>query len=244
MAEDPTGVSGQGRRYICVVSVRVVIVTAVLALTLSPATAGASSQDVTSTHAYLAATYRALHATVATWSSVEASIRGLERKLNSECPDVGAGSPQNEEEQKFVYVVAGALWATAYRTDAAIIRPYVHTLNRLTWSNPQITRDARRLARGLQEMVTLQVPDICADVRSWRVSGYGQVAANVTSYDQHVEAIEIPEIPRHLLNPYVPSADRSLRAQTEHLATRYKELEFVQGQTDWLALLKTVGLNG
>ncbi len=215
----------------------------VFAVAFAPATAGAASRDITSTHTYLKASYKVLHAAVSTWSTVEASIHRLDLRFHAECPDVGAGSPQNEEDQKLSYEAAGALWATGYHTDAAIVHAYVNTVNRLTWSNPQITRDARKLTRGLQEMTELQVPNICADVRTWGANDFGPAPADVKQYDQHVEAIEIHEIPRHLLVPYVQPADNSLRKQDEHLATRFEELEFMRGQADWIALLEVLGVN-
>jgi hypothetical protein len=221
---------------------RAAILTAVLAVAGAPATAGAASRDVASTHTYLEASYRALHATVSTWSSVEASIHELDQRLGAECPDVGAGSPQSEEEQKLSYEATGALWATGYHTDAAIDRAYVKTLSRLTWSNPQITRDARRLAAGLREMTALRVPNICADVLAWHANGFGTMPSDVEPYDQHVEAIDIHEIPRNLLAPYVQPADRGLLERVEHLATRFEELEFMRGQTNLIALLEVVGL--
>src|SRR4029077_7262413 len=99
------------------------------------------------------------HAAVSTWSSVEASIHSLDLRFHAECPNVGAGSPQNEEDQELAYEAAGALWATGYHTDAAIVRTYVNTLDRLTWSNPVITRDAHRLAQGLAEKGRIQGTD-------------------------------------------------------------------------------------
>jgi hypothetical protein len=219
------------------------ILIVVLAVAFAPATAGATSRDIASTHAYLAASYKVLHAAVTTWSSVEASIHRLDLRFHAECPNVGAGSPQSEEGQKLSYEAAGALWATGYHTDAAIVRTYVNTLNRLTWSSPEITHAAHRLARSLQEMTALRVPDICADVRAWSASGFGAAPSNVKQYDQHVEAIEIHEIPRRLLAPYVQPADRGLRERTERLATKFAELEFMRGQVDWIALLEVVGLN-
>jgi hypothetical protein len=134
----------------------VAVLFVVFAVAFAPATAGATSRDVASTHTYLEASYKVLHAAVSTWSTVEGSIHRLDLRFHAECPDVGAGSPQNEEDQKLSYEVAGALWATGYHTDAAIVHAYVNTVNRLTWSNPQITRDARKLTRGLQEMTELQ----------------------------------------------------------------------------------------
>ena len=223
----------------------VAVLIAVFAVAFAPATAtaDATSHDVASTHTYLEASYKVLHAAVSTWSTVEASIHRLDLRFHAECPDVGAGSPQNEEDQKLSYEAAGALWATGYHTDAAIVHTYVHTVNRLTWSNPQITRDARRLTRGLQEMTELQVPNICADVRAWGANSFGAAPANVKQYDEHVEDIEIHEIPRHLLVPYVQPAEDGLRKQDEHLATRFEELEFMRGQADWIALLEVLGVN-
>ncbi len=221
----------------------VAILFAVFAVAFAPATAGATSRDVASTHTYLQASYKVLHAAVSTWSTVEASIHRLDLRFHAECPDVGAGSPQNEEDQKLSYEVAGALWATGYHTDAAIVHAYVNTVNRLTWSNPQITRDARRLTRGLREMTELQVPNICADVRAWGANDFGAAPTDVKQYDQHVEAIEIHEIPRRLLVPYVQSADNGLRKRVEHVATRFEELEFMRGQADWIALLEVLGVN-
>jgi len=222
---------------------RVAVPIAVLALALTPATAGAASRDIASTHTYLVASYKVLHAAVSTWSTVEASIHRLDLRFHAECPDVGAGSPQNEEDQKLSYEAAGALWATGYHTDAAIVHAYVKTVNRLTWSNPRITRDARKLTRGLQEMTELQVPNICADVRAWGANSFGAAPANVKRYDEHVENIEIHEIPRDLLVPYVQPADDALRKRVERLATRFEELEFMRGQDDWIALLEVLGVN-
>lgn len=222
---------------------RPAILISILALTLAPAPAGAASRDLASTHAYLAASYTLLHSAVSTWPAVEASIHKLDLRLHAECPNAGAGSPQNAEEQKLSYEAVGALWATGYHTDAAFVRAYVRTLSGLTWSNPQITRHARRLARGLREMVALRVPPICADVRAWRAAAFGAMPSDVEPYDRHVEAIDIHEIPPNLLAPYVQPADRGLRKRVEHLATRFAELEFMRGQIDWIALLEVVGLN-
>jgi hypothetical protein len=222
---------------------RLAILAAVLTVGLAPAGASAAPRDVASTHAYVAAAYTALHAVVSKWSSVEAEIGKLNQRFHTECPAVGAGSPQSEEEQKLSYEVAGALWATGYRTEAKVVRAFVKALKPLSWSNPAITRRARKLAKGLQEMTALPVPDLCGDVRAWAAGGYRAVPATTEQYDRHVEAIEVKEIPRGLLNPYVQPADKGLVARTERLATQFEELEFKRGQDDWNMLLETLALN-
>jgi hypothetical protein len=222
---------------------RFVIAVVVLAAGVAPTGASGAQQDVASTHAYIVAAYTALHATVTTWSSVEAEITKLDQRFRTECPDVGAGSPQNEEEQKISYEVAGALWATGYHTDARIVQKFVKAVKSLRWSNPAITRSARRFTTGLQEMTALRVPDLCGDVRSWVAGGFNAVPVDTQQYDRHVEAIEVKEVPRRLLSPYVQPADKGLLDQAEHLATRYEELEFTRGQDDWNTLLEALALN-
>ncbi len=216
---------------------------AVLVLSLTPAMAGATSRDAVATHAYLTASYTLLHTAVSSWPTVERNIHKLNLRLHTECPGAGAGSPQNEEAQKLTYEAAGALWAVGYRTDAASIHTYSSTLKRLTWSNPRITHEAHRLAKGMLEMATLKVPDLCADVHAWRATGFGAMPSDVEAYDRHAEAIDIHEIPQRLLTPYMQQADKPLRQRVEHLATRFEELEFMRGQADWIALLEAVDLN-
>lgn len=222
---------------------RVAIALVVLALGAAPAAASAAPRDVASTHAYLVAAHTALQAVVGKWGRVETAIHGLDTRFEGECPHVGAGSPQSEEEQKLSYEVAGALWATGYHTDASVVRTFVKAVGPLRWSNPAITRDARRFTASLQAMVALPVPNLCGDVRAWAAEGYKAAPADTDQFDRRVEAIEVKEIPRGLLLPYLPASDRGLLAQTEHLATQFEELEFKRGQIDWDTALETLGLN-
>jgi hypothetical protein len=216
---------------------------AVLTVGLTPTGAAAAPRDVSSTHAYLVAGYAALHSVVTKWSSVEADIHKLDLKFHAECPDVGAGSPQSEEEQKLSYEVAGALWATGYHTDAKVVQAFVKAVKPLRWSNPAITRSAHKFTEGLLEMTALPIPDLCGDVRSWGAGGFKAVTANTQQFDQRVEAIEVKEVPRRLLAPFVQPSDKALRATDERLATKFEELEFQRGQDDWNTLLETLALN-
>jgi hypothetical protein len=222
---------------------RLAILATVLALGFAPANATAAPRDVASTHTYLVAGYAALHAVVSKWSSVEADIRKLEQRFHAECPRVGAGSPQSEEEQKLSYEVAGALWATGYHTDKGVVQAFARAVKPLRWSNTAITRSAHRFTAALQEMTALTVPDICADVRSWAAGGFKAVPISTQQFVRHVEAIEVKEVPRNLLRPFLQPADRGLLARVERLATRFEELEFSRGQKDWDTLLEVLALN-
>lgn len=219
-----------------------VLFTAVLTLPAG-ASASASSRDVAATHAYLAADYAVLHATVSKWSAVEANIAKLDAKYSGECFHAGAGSPQSEEEQKLSLEVAGALWSAGYRTNASAVRRFVASVGRLSWSKRAITRSARALIDGLRAMITLPAPNLCADVRAWAAGGFQAMPADVERYAKHVEAIEIDQIPRRLLAPYLSGGDVALAARDERLNRRFEELEFVHGQDRWNGLLEVLALN-
>lgn len=219
------------------------IALAALAVGAVPASATTTPRDAASTHAYLEASYAALRAVVSGWPTVEVDIHKLDLDLRSECPDVGADSPQSEEEQKLSNEVIGALWAVSYGADATIVRRFLRAVDPLTWSNPGVTHAARAYARNLHAMTVLPVPGLCADARAWVASGYKTVPAATEQFDRHVEAIEIKELPRKLLAPYLGSADRVLMARVEHEAHRFEELEFVRGQDDWDTLLETLALD-
>lgn len=211
---------------------------------VAPAGAGAAgSGDVAATHAYLVAGYALLNDTVSRWSVVEAALNKLDARFKAECPHVGEGSPQSEEEQHFAMAVAGALWATGYAAKAKAVRAFVKTVGRLRWSRPAINHSAKALTKGLSEMLALGVPDLCGDVKAWAAGGYGAVPASVKQYAHKTEAIEIKQIPRGLLAPYVQGSDRALEARDRRLYARFEELEFVRGQAQWNGLLEVLSLN-
>jgi hypothetical protein len=210
---------------------------------LPTALAAPSSGDLASTHAYLEANYAALHAVVSGWSSDEAKIMALNRKLHGECPLVGAGSPQSDEAQKLSTEVVGALWATVYGANATAIQRFVKAVGSLHWSNAKLALGVHHYTQGLREMMALQVPNLCQDVRAWSATGFKTAPASTDMFDRHVEAIEVKEPSQRLLAPYERASDRSLVRRVAHLATRYSELEFTHGQSDWNELLETLALN-
>ncbi len=204
---------------------------------------GASQQDISSTHATLVAAYKALHSVVKTWPTMEASLRRLNHRFAIECPNVGAGSPQNKSGQRLAYEVAGALWATAYHTDAKIVNTFINTVSPLRWSDHRIVRRGLKFIFGLHEMERLRVPDLCGDVRLWAASNYSKASADTEQFDQHVESINV-EIPSlRMFLPYLQPSDRGLYKQVTHLVRRFEELEITTGQQFWNELLETLSLS-
>lgn len=221
---------------------RSAILLAALTFVLAPARALAAPRDVASTHAFLVAGYTALHATVTKWSAVEKGIRRMEHQFAAQCLHVGEGSPQDEEEQKLSYEVAGALWASGYHTDAGIVRRFWAAVKPLRWSNPTITRRAHTFAHAMLEMTKISVPDLCGDVRAWAATGFTKIPASTVRYDKHVEAIEVKLPSPKLIRPFVHGSDSALLARDLRLYHRFEELEVGEGFKDWDDLLEILSL--
>ena len=216
---------------------------AVVALGIAPAQASASPQDVAATHTYIEANYALAQASVARIGPSETKIGHLKEDLAHECPGVGVGSPENEASQPVSYAVTVALWSLAYGTDAGPISTFVNTMGTLRWSNHAITRAGQIYAKDLHELASLPVPELCANVRSWKESGFTVIPPAMVSLVRRVEALQPTAISARLLAPYERGADASILARTTHLETKIEEFEFVVGQRDWNQVLETLGLN-
>lgn len=202
----------------------------------------ASSHDIAAARTVLTSGYETLQAVLRSWPKVEVSLRNLNHRFARECPGIGAGSPQTEAEKRLSYEVAGAQWATAYHADAAIVRRFIHKVTGVTSSDPRLNRRVFKFLGGLDEMLALQVPDICSDVRAWTASGYERIPTSTLQFDRHVEAIDV-EIPSpKLAQPYLVASDRGLVPKLEHLITRFEELEFTTGQRYWNQMLETLAV--
>jgi hypothetical protein len=222
---------------------RAVMILTILALAVAPARALATPLDVAATHAYIRANYAFVSTSEAKTGPTQAKVEAFNRQLGHECPNVGAGSPEDEASQPVSHEVAVALWSVSYGIDAGAIRTFVHTVRRLRWSNQRLTRIAHDYATDLTELATLPLPNLCGDVRAWKASGFTTVPADASSLVQRVEAIELKTIPPSLLAPYEQPADRGILARTIHLETKLEQFEVGTGFSDWDLVLGTLGLN-
>lgn len=215
---------------------------AALAFAVAPAPAWATPQDVAATHAYIEANYVLARAMVARTGAGQTKIERLDGDLTHECPGVGAGSPEDEASQPISHEVTVALWSLAYGVDAGPIRAFTNIAGRLRWSSHAIRRAGQTYTRNLHALATVPLPDLCADVRSWKETGFQTIPAAVVSLVRRVEEIEPKAISPRLLAPYERGADASILARTIRLETRLEENEFLVGQGDWIKVLETLGL--
>jgi hypothetical protein len=209
----------------------------------APASALGAPRDVAATHAFIEANYTLAKASVARIGVGQAKIERFNDKLAGECPQVGAGSPEDEASQPVAHEVAEALWSLAYGTGVGPVSAFVRQTSRLRWSSPAINRIASAYSRSTRELASLPLPDLCRDVRSWSATGFQVVPASTLSLVLHEEAIEPKPIPPRLLAPYERGSDATLLARTIRLEQRLEEQEFLVGQRDWVQVLETLGLN-
>jgi hypothetical protein len=219
------------------------LVALVLALAVAPAQAIAAPQDVATTHTYIEANYSLAQAMVARTGAGQRKVEALNTSLAHECPGIGTGSIENEASQPISHEVVVALWSLEFGVSAGPIRSFQKTVGGLRWSNSATTRAAARYVRSLHELSTLPLPNICADVRTWKASGFQVVPAAVVSLVRRVEAIEPNAIPSRLLAPYERGGDAGLLKRTVRLEQRLEENEFRLGQDDWARVLETLALS-
>jgi hypothetical protein len=216
--------------------------TTLVMLLIAPAQAGARSNDIAATHTYIQASYRLARASVALIGPVERKVQQLKEKLAQECPLLGAGSPETEASQPMAHEVADALWSIEYGAAAGPIASFVKAVGRLRWSSSATTRIAHTYARNLSELATLPLPPLCEDVRSWKATGFKTMPPRTVSLAARVDAIEPRTVPPRLLARFERGNDARILAKTKALETTIAENEFMVGQTDWIHVLETLGL--
>jgi hypothetical protein len=221
---------------------RLLLPLVMLALATAPSPARASTQDVSVTHAAIVAGYALARAGVATINTAQSKIESFNRKLAAECAGVGRGTPETEASQPMSYEVAVALWSIAYGSAAGPIKTFAKAMRPLRWTSPRINRVARTLVANLTALATIPLPDLCGDVRAWTASGFTIIPRHVVELDRRVERLELPEIPWKLLAPYVRRGDTGRVAYIQRAERKIAEAEFVLGQSDWYAVLQTLGL--
>lgn len=208
-----------------------------------PAAAANASQNSASTHAFIVANYALVHVSEGRIGLFTRRASARMHSLLHECRDAASGSPQNEEAYQLSYEAAGALWSVAYGADAGPIHTFVKAAAGLRWSNPRTEREVKRYVRGLHGLASLQSPHVCADIASWRASGYQTVPARTKSFDAYVESLEATPVPAHLLLPYLQPADKALLRRMQQGETKLLNAETLTGSSDWYTLTEGLGLN-
>ena len=193
---------------------------------LEPSAALAASGNVSATQAYVQASYTALRLAVAHLKVSEAGPLHVLAKVQGECPQVGAQSPQDAESTQMSNEVIGAMVVSAIAPDLQAIRAFARTVAGLRWSNGALNSAIHSYANKWQTLTTLSAPNLCADVKAWGAGGYRALPADTVSFvakfiPSWVGAGYMPA----QLSRYESGATRTLAKRTSGLEEQVTELE-------------------
>jgi len=202
------------------------VFSAAASLAIVPGTALAASGDASATQAYVQAGYAALRVAVSHLKVSEAGPLHVLAKVQGECPQVGAQSPQDAESTQMSNEVIGAMVLSAIAPDVPAIRTFAHAVAGLRWSNGALNRSIHAYANKWDTLTTLPAPNLCADVKAWGAGGYGALPADTVSFvakfiPSWVGAGYLPAG----LTRYESGATRALAKRTNGLEEQVTELE-------------------
>jgi hypothetical protein len=209
---------------------------------LLPSAALASS-NAASTEAYVRANYALVLAGHREIHTARARIAALRERLRHECGSVVAGSPQDEDSEKLTWEVIGAMTIAGYQPGMPAAIRFSRTVSKLRWSSAGLTRAVHTYARqGLAEVRT-PPPDVCADLRAWKASGYTALPPSTvhfrrTFYENYVGVGFMPNQLKHL----VPASLKGLVQRSRHYEEEIAEIEAFEVET-FGEIIDSLGLN-
>jgi hypothetical protein len=157
-------------------------IAAAAGLAIAPAGALAASEDVTATQAYVQADYALVRVARSHLATSEAGPLHVLAQVQRECPQAGAGSPQDPESTQMSDQVIGAMVISAVQPDVSAIRTFVRAVAALSWSSPGLTRAIRTYTGDLKIVLGLPAPNLCADVKAWAASGYSALPSSTVAF--------------------------------------------------------------
>jgi hypothetical protein len=191
-----------------------------------PAPAAAASSDTAATQAYLQAGYQALRVGVAHLAASKAAPLHVLASVQRECPQAGAGSPENSESTQMSDDVIGAIVLSAYAPDLPAIRTFVHAVAGLSWSSPGLTHAIRAYTSDWKTLVGLSIPDLCSDVKAWGADGFGALPTNITAFvGKFMPAWVAPGYMPAQLQRYESPAMRALASRCRQFEEQITEVE-------------------
>ena len=193
---------------------------------LAPANALASQGDVAATSTYLQANYTLMQAAAARIRQAETTLHSLQHKIDGECGGAAANSPENSQSEQLSNEVIGTMVLSAYHLDTAAGRTFVRAVRGLHWSNATLTHAVRMYASQVNKELSMAVPKLCDDVRSWAASGFQTLPADTIPFDNAFLSSWVApgDLPAGLAR-YETGSEGPLLKRTVHLEEEVTELE-------------------
>jgi hypothetical protein len=187
-------------------------------LALAPAAAQATAGNAAATHAYLQANYALVRVARAHLAASEAEPLRVLAQVRQECPQAGAGSPQNTESTQVSDEIIGAIVIAAAQPDVQAIETFIHAVSGLHWSSGAATSAVRAYAGDLKTVLGLGTPNLCADVKAWAAGGYRTLPASIAGFSSKFMPawVALGYLPKQLA-AFESAADRALARRCEPL---------------------------
>jgi hypothetical protein len=151
-------------------------------LAAMPPVALAASGNAAATQSYLQANYALVRVARSHIATSEAAPLHVLAGVQQECPRAAAGSPQNSESTQMSDEVIGAMVISAAQPDLQAIRTFVHAVARLSWSSHALTGAVRAYAGDLKTLLSLTMPNLCAEVKAWGADGFHALPASTVAF--------------------------------------------------------------
>jgi hypothetical protein len=221
------------------------LLAAALAVLAAPAQASAGSADVAATQTYLQANYTLVQIGGAKLKAGEAALASYRRRIEGECANAAARSPQDPESTKLSNELIGGMVTSTLRVDLPAIANFIRAVQGLHWSNHKLTSTIQSYVGKLRVLSKLAVPDECADVRAWVSSGYRTLPASTVQFDAQFEPnwVALGELPTGLLAPYERPSQKGLLRRTTQLEDKLVEFEAGDGVETWGEMMNSLVLN-
>jgi hypothetical protein len=211
------------------------IATIVLALGATATLAHAAPQDVLSTQVYIQEDHVLQLAEEASLPASRTAAGGLISQVNSQCPNIMAGAPHNNETADVGGEILGSVLVALSRPEDRANIKFAQRVEGLRWSSRKLEHTVRSYATELKAQAGLAMPNLCADLKAWAASGYTTLPASSVRFVGQVDAIltgpEPGDVPLKLFAPYERPDEKTVIHQTKLL-----EAELSKSQ---IALLET-----
>jgi len=223
----------------------VLLVASALALIGAPAAALGASGNVASTEKYIQANFALVQTGTSKLGAARVAITAARRRIEGECSNAAARSPQNPESTELSNEIIGAIVLTAMHIDVPAGTRFIRAAGGLHWSNGKLTSAIRSYVGKLKVLSTLQPPNVCADVRAWVSSGYSTLTTSTIRFDKQFMPnwVALGETPTSLLSPFAGSAQKSLLRRTGQLESQLTEFEAIDGVNTWDSIMEALGLS-
>jgi hypothetical protein len=198
----------------------------VAGLACAASTAAAASSDAAATQAYIQAGYQALRVGIAHLATSKAAPVQLVAKVQRECPQIGAQSPQDSTSTQMSDDVIGAIVLSAYAPDTQAIRTFIRAVNGLRWSSATLTREIHAYTDDWKTLVSLSIPNLCSDVKAWGANGFGALPASIAAFvGKFMPAWVAPGYMPAGLTRYESAATKALAARCRRFEAQIGEVE-------------------